>query len=70
MKRLINKLGLGLDVNKDNKLTAAAKGGLVGTIGFTTVALPVFGVLLAIGKLINRDDEVEAFEAEMQDEEV
>jgi hypothetical protein len=54
-----------LDTNeKDNVLTAYAKGGFKGLIGFVTVATPVLSTIYLIGKVVINKDELKKFEGE------
>ena len=61
MKNLLK----GLDTNeKDNVLTAYAKGGFKGMIGCVSVALPVLSTIYLIGKVLVNTNELEQFEEE------
>jgi hypothetical protein len=61
MKNLLKQLEL---TEKDNLITAFAKGGLKGYLGFTAVAVPVFSTMLFIGKCVADKDELKKFEQE------
>lgn len=49
----------------DNGFTRIAKGGFVGTLSSAATLSVIFGAFGLIGKLVNRNDEVDAFNKEM-----
>lgn len=61
MKKLFKVLELN---EKDNLLTAFAKGGIEGCLKASAVILPVMGTLLVIGRCVGNKGELEKFEEE------
>lgn len=56
MKKVYGKLGLELN-EKDNALTSLAKGGFKGIITYSTIAVPLMGALLLVGKTLGKSKE-------------
>ena len=67
MKNVFKIKGLELN-DKDNALTAAAKGGFSALIPGSLALGALWGTVMVIGKLINRNDEVQVFEEEFKAE--
>jgi hypothetical protein len=61
MKNLLKKLEL---TEKDNLMTAFAKGGIKGYLGYSAVVVPVLSTLMIIGKCVADKDELKKFEQE------
>lgn len=61
MKNLLKKLEL---TEKDNVMTAFAKGGFAGYVKYSAVILPVLSTLMVIGKCVADKDELKKFEQE------
>jgi hypothetical protein len=62
MKKLTELLEV--SVEKDNVLTAFAKGGFKGYLKYSAVILPLMSTVLLVGKCISKKEELEKFEQE------
>lgn len=62
MKNLLSKLEV---TEKDNLVSAAAKGGMVGYLKYSAGILPIIAVLGIIGKCISSKEELKKFEEDM-----